>query len=159
MTAIRINSNVRAQVKASHILIRVDPGADESAKKASRSELERIQKRVKKGEDFAALAREFSQGPTGIKGGDLGYFSRGRMVKSFEEAAFALNPGDVSGIVETRFGYHLIKVTDKREEGVIGFDEVKDRLHEGLKRVAVQEEVGKHVAELRKKADLEIFLK
>ncbi|UCD90902.1 MAG: peptidylprolyl isomerase, partial [Desulfobacterales bacterium] len=89
---------------------------------------------------------------------DLGYFSKGQMVKSFEEAAFALSPGKVSGIVETEFGYHLIKVIDKKPESIIGYDQIKDKLHNYLKQQKVQEEVNLYIGNLKGKAKVEIFL-
>jgi len=147
------------QVKASHILIKFDSNANESQKKASREEIRKIQDRVKKGEDFAALAREFSQCPSSSEGGDLGYFSSGQMVKPFEEAAFALNPGDVSDIVETQYGYHLIKVTDKKDESILEFDNVKSQLQAALKRSKVNENLGHYVAQLREEANVEILMK
>lgn len=146
------------QVKASHILIKVDPEADETGKRESRKKIEKVRKRLEKGEDFAELAREVSQGPTSVKGGDLGYFSRGDVVKPFAEAAFSLNPGEVSDVVETRFGYHLIKVTDRREETKIQYPEIKDRLQGAIKQVKVDEALGEYIHKLRDKADVEIFL-
>jgi peptidyl-prolyl cis-trans isomerase C len=85
------------QVRASHILIKVDPGADEAKKAEARTKIESLQAKLKKGEDFGALAKEYSEGPSGPKGGDLGFFGRGQMVKPFEEAAFSMKPGQVSG--------------------------------------------------------------
>ena len=146
------------QVKASHILIKADPEMDENSKRKSRREIEKIRERVEKGEDFAELAREVSQGPSSAKGGDLGYFGRGDMVKPFEEAAFSLKPGEVSDVVETRFGYHLIKATDRREESTIQYQEVKERLQGVLKQAKVNQEVGEYIRKLREKADVEIFL-
>ena len=102
------------QVKASHILIKAEQDADEAKTLEAKEKIEMIQKRVKKGDDFAALAKEFSEGPSAPKGGDLGYFGPGRMVKPFETVAFKMEPDEVSDIVKTRFGYHLIKVTDKK---------------------------------------------
>jgi peptidyl-prolyl cis-trans isomerase C len=145
------------QVRASHILIKVDPEADESRKAEARKKLEMIQKRLQKGEDFAALAKEFSEGPSRGKGGDLGYFRRGQMVKAFEEAAFTLRPGEVSDIVETKFGYHLIKVIDKKPEKTIAYKDVKDRLGDYLKREKVQKEVRLYVEKLKEKAKVERF--
>ncbi len=146
------------QVRASHILIKVDPGADESKKKEARKRLEALQKKLKEGEDFAKLAREFSEGPSSSRGGDLGYFGRGQMVKPFEDAAFALKPGEVSGIVETRFGYHLIKVIDRRPETVIAFEEIKERLGEFLKQEKVKKDVALYVEKLKEKAKIERLL-
>ena len=104
------------QVKASHILVKVDAGADEAKKAEARKKIQEIQQKVKAGGDFEALATENSDCPSKAKGGDLGFFERGQMVKPFEEAAFALKPGEVSGIVETQFGYHIIKVQEKKDE-------------------------------------------
>ncbi len=102
------------RVKASHILIKVDEGASEEKKAEALKKIKEIQQKVQKGEDFAALAKTYSEGPSGPKGGDLGSFGRGQMVKPFEDAAFSMKPNETSDIVETKFGYHLIKVVDKQ---------------------------------------------
>ena len=146
------------QVRASHILIKVEPQADESQKATARKRIEEIQQRLQKGEDFAALAQEFSQCPSSAKGGDLGYFRRGQMVKPFEEAAFALKPGEVSDVVETKFGYHLIKVIEKKPETTIAFEDIKDRLEQYLKKEKVQKEVSLYAQKLKEKAKVERFL-
>ena len=146
------------QVRASHILIKVEPQADGSQKAAARKKIEKIQQRVQKGEDFAALAQELSQDPSSAKGGDLGYFGRGQMVRSFEQAAFALMPGEVSDIVETKFGYHLIKVIERKPETTIAFEDIKDRLGHYLKQEKVQKEVSLYVQKLKEKAKVERFL-
>ena len=146
------------QVRASHILIKVDPKADESQKAAARKKLEEIRRRLLKGEDFVTLAREFSEGPSKVKGGDLGYFGRGQMVKPFEDAAFALKIGELSDVVETRFGYHLIKVTGKNPETIIAYADIKERLQQYLKDEKVQQEVTVYVEELKTKAKVERFL-
>lgn len=146
------------QVRASHILIKVDPQADESKKAAARKKLEEIRRRLLKGEDFVALAREFSEGPTNVKGGDLGYFRRGQMVKPFEDTAFALKVGELSEVVETRFGFHLIKVTAKKPETTIAYVDIKERLQKYLKDEKVQQEVTVYIEELKTKAKVEKFL-
>jgi len=146
------------RVKASHILIKVDPKADASQKAEAQKKIDLVQAKLQKGEDFGALAKEYSEGPTGPKGGDLGYFTRGQMVKPFEEAAFAMKPGEVSGMVETRFGYHLIKVTDKTPEGTMPYDDVKERLGEFLKQQKIQEEINVYVKSLEEKAKIERFV-
>jgi peptidyl-prolyl cis-trans isomerase C len=145
-------------VWASHILIKVDPKADKAQRAEALKKAEKIQERVKQGEDFAALAKESSQCPSSSQGGDLGYFGRGHMVKPFEEAAFALKPGEVSDIVETRFGYHLIKVMDKKPETTILYKDAKDRIEQLLKNEKVQKEVKLYVEKLKEDAKVERFL-
>jgi len=146
------------QVRASHILIQVDPKAEESRKAEARTKIEKIQEKLHKGEDFSTLAKEFSEGPSSTRGGDLGYFTRGRLVKPFEGAAFALKPGQVSGIVKTNFGYHLIKVMDKKPATVIAYEDINDRLEQYLKHDKVEKEVGLYVQKLKEKAKVERFL-
>ena len=147
------------QVRASHILIKVDPGADEAKKAEARTKIESLQAKLKNGEDFGALAKESSEGPSGPKGGDLGFFGRGQMVKPFEEVAFSMKPGQVSGMVETRFGYHLIMVTERTPESTLSYEEVKDRLEQYLKQQKVQEEIAAYVETLKSNAKIERFVK
>ncbi|MBN1276102.1 MAG: peptidylprolyl isomerase [Deltaproteobacteria bacterium] len=146
------------QVRASHILIKIEPGADESKKAEARKEIEEIQKKVKKGEDFGALAKESSACPSAAKEGDLGYFTRGRMVKPFEDAVFALKPGEVSGIVETQFGYHLIKSVDKKAEMTIPYEDVKKDIETILKREKINKGAVVYIDKLKEKAKIETFL-
>ncbi len=102
-------------VRARHILIRVSPEDSQAKKDSARALAEDLQKRAAAGEDFAKLAEKYSEDPGSAKnGGDLGYFQRGQMVGPFEEAAFKLKPGEVSPVVETPFGFHVIKVEDRR---------------------------------------------
>jgi len=145
------------QVKASHILIKLEPKAKESEKKDALKKIRDVQKKQIKGDDFAKLAKEYSQGPSNAKGGDLGYFKRGQMVPAFEKVAFKLKPGEVSDIVKTRFGYHLIKVVDKKPESTVPYEEIKDRLGQYLKQEKVQKEIKQLVEKLRKKAKVEMF--
>jgi peptidyl-prolyl cis-trans isomerase C len=145
-------------VRASHILIQVPQNASEADKAKAREQITAIQKRLQKGEDFAAVAKETSQCPSSAKGGDLDYFSRGQMVGPFEEAAFSLKPGEMSGIVETQFGYHLIKVTDKKDAGVVPYDEIKEKIEQHLKQQKVNQEMGQYLAGLKSKVKIETFL-
>jgi len=128
----------QASVRASHILITPEvkaPGADPNeAKAAAKAKAEQLLKQVKDGADFAALAKEHSSCPSKAKGGDLGFFSKGRMVKPFEDAAFALKVGQVSDVVETDFGYHIIKLTAKREPGILPFEDAKQEVIDYLKQ-------------------------
>jgi peptidyl-prolyl cis-trans isomerase C len=143
------------QVRASHILIKVDSQAERSLKDKKKAKIQKIQKRLKGGEDFAVLAKEFSECPSNIKGGDLGYFERGKMVKPFEDVAFALKTGEISDIVETRFGYHLIKVLDKKPASVMSYEDVKDKIGEYLKKEKTGKELNGYIEDLRKKAVIE----
>ncbi|MGE5238955.1 MAG: peptidylprolyl isomerase [Chloroflexota bacterium] len=115
------------QVKASHILIRVDATTSEDTRNKAKEKASEILARIKKGEDFGTLASEFSEDPgSKAKGGDLGFFSRGMMVKPFEDAAFSLKPGEVSDMVETQFGYHIIKVSERKDAEVQPYESVKE---------------------------------
>ena len=146
------------QVKARHILIKVQADAPDDQKAEARKKIEAVQEKVKKGEDFATLAKTYSEGPSGPRGGDLGYFRRGQMVKPFEDAAFSLKPNETSEIVETRFGYHLIKVDDKKPAKKMTYAEVKDRLNEHLKKQKADSESDAYIETLRKGAKIEKFL-
>jgi len=146
------------QVKASHILIKAEPEAKDEEKALARKKLKGIQKRVEKGEDFATLAKEYSEGPSGARGGDLGYFGRGQMVKPFEEVAFSLKPGEVSEIVETNFGYHLIKCVDKKPETTVAYKDIKEKLRQFLKQKKGREKMGSYIETLKKNAKIERYL-
>lgn len=102
------------QIRASHILLMYDGSARSSAtrsKDEAEAEIQALAERIEGGEDFAEVASEMSDCPSGKRGGDLGTFGRGQMVKEFEDAAFGLDVGQTSGVVETDFGYHLIRRT------------------------------------------------
>jgi len=125
------------QIKASHILIKPDisdPTTDPNQAKAAAAEkAQKLLDQIKNGADFAELARANSDGPSAKNGGDLKFFRRGQMTPAFEKAAFALKPGQVSDdVVETRFGYHIIKVTDHKDAGVTTFEQAKDDIVEEL---------------------------
>lgn len=147
------------RVRASHILVKVEPNASEADKAKARQKIEDVQKKVKKGEDFAALAKQYSDCPSSAKGGDLDYFQRGQMVGPFQDAAFAMNVGEVSDIVETQFGYHLIKVTDKKPAGTVSFEESKDKIKSYLEQQKMGEEVSQYAAQLKKTAKIQEFVK
>jgi peptidyl-prolyl cis-trans isomerase C len=146
------------QAKASHILIKVAPNAEESQKKQARKKIEAIQKKVRKGEDFGSLAKANSEDSTAQREGDLGYFIRGQMVKPFEDAAFALKVGEVSGIVETQFGYHLIKLTDKKPAKTIPYEEIRVRLEQHLKNEKEKTEIQGYIENLKKSAKIKRFI-
>jgi len=136
----------------------VESNADEDKKGEARQKIVVVQEKLKKGEDFAVLAKEYSEGPSNTRGGDLGYFRRGQMVKPFEDAAFTMQPNEVSDVIETRFGYHLIKVYDKKPEQVLAYADVKEKLNQRLKQQKVEKEATQYVDQLKKDAKIEKFL-
>jgi peptidyl-prolyl cis-trans isomerase C len=144
------------RVRASHILIKVDADDYQSKKDAAKKQIEGILERVRNGEDFAELAQKYSDCPSSQQGGDLDFFSKGQMVKPFEETAFAMGPGDISDIVETEFGYHIIKVTDK--QGPRTFDEAKDDIKRTLGKQKIADSYSKFYADVRSKAKIDVFL-
>ena len=147
-----------AQVKASHILIKVEPTADDAKKAAAGKKIEEIQQKLKEGGEFAELAKEYSEGPSSTKGGDLGYFQRGQMVKAFEDTAFSMKADEVSGRVETRFGYHLIKVYDKKPAQTLAYADVKNKIAQRLKQEKVEKDATRYVETLKKDAKVEKLL-
>ncbi|MGD8364717.1 MAG: peptidylprolyl isomerase [Desulfobacterales bacterium] len=146
------------QVKASHILIQVAPDASDEKKTEAKKKITVVQEKLKKGEDFAVVAKESSEGPSKSRGGDLGFFQRGQMDKSFEEAAFALEPGKVSEVVETRFGYHIIKVDEKKPEATLAFSDEKDKIEQFLKQQKTREKIENYLEGLRKNAKIDKFI-
>ena len=116
------------EVRALHILRKLDADADDEARAAAREMLSSARARAEAGEDFAALARELSEDGSSARGGDLGRFGRGAMVAPFEEAAFALEVGALSDIVETRFGLHLIKLEERFAASTTPFEEARTQI-------------------------------
>jgi peptidyl-prolyl cis-trans isomerase D len=122
------------QAHAAHILVRVLDGADEAVRKQKRVQAEKLLAEAKGGKDFATLAREFSDDKaSAVNGGDLGSFGRGAMVAPFEQAVFSLKPGEISGLVETQFGYHIIKLISHNEAKVRSLSEVSEEIKRGLR--------------------------
>ncbi len=122
------------QARAAHILVLVPNGSDEATRKQKRAQAEKLLAEAKGGKDFAALAREFSDDKaSAVNGGDLGSFTRGNMVPAFEQAVFALKPGEISGLVETQFGYHIIKLIAINDAKVRPLAEVSDEIKRGLR--------------------------
>ncbi|NVN99322.1 MAG: peptidylprolyl isomerase [Geobacteraceae bacterium] len=146
------------QVKASHILIGVDSAAAPVVKAEAKAKAEAILKELKGGKDFAEAAKANSTCPSKDQGGDLGFFGKGQMVPAFEQAAFSMKPGELSDVVETQFGYHIIKVTEKKESDPPKLEELKDKITAFLKGQKTQKAVFDHVTKLRKESKVEILL-
>jgi peptidyl-prolyl cis-trans isomerase C len=144
------------QVEAGHILIKFGPEDTEEQKAEKREKLAEIKKQIDEGADFSKLATDNSDDvASAAQGGDLGYFGRGRMIPAFEEVAFALGTGEVSDIVETTFGYHLIKVTGHKDAGVVPLEEVKEQVVLFLNNQKQQKVVGEYIQKLRDSAVIE----
>lgn len=143
------------EVKASHILISTvdDNGKElsEAKKKEAKKKAEEVLKKAKSGEEFSELAKEYSDDPgSAANCGDLGYFTKGKMVQPFEEAAFSLKSGEISGLVESEYGYHIIKVYDKIDKQLT-FDEVKDE----IKKTLTEDKYMESIEAITKKAKVE----
>ncbi len=148
------------QIKASHILFRVAPNAspeDKAKKKASAEDV--LKQLKKKGAKFEDLAKKFGEDPTKDRGGDLGYFVKGRMVKAFEEAAWKLKKGKVSKLVETQFGFHIIKKTDYKKARKKPFKEVKEQIERSLMARKRNQAIRDALAKWKANAKIEIFVK
>jgi peptidyl-prolyl cis-trans isomerase C len=147
------------RVRASHILISVPENGDAAAKTAAKKKAEQILKDLKGGKDFAALAREHSQDPgSAANGGDLGLFAQGQMVGPFNDAAFTLKPGATSDLVETQFGFHIIRVAEKQPARTVPLEEVRPQLEEFLKNQNREKETESFVKALRAKGKVEILV-
>ncbi|MBM4145676.1 MAG: peptidylprolyl isomerase [Nitrospira sp.] len=144
-------------VRSRHILIKTDPSASDNDKKKAKEKAGEILKKIKAGEDFAKLASDVSD-DTGSKpkGGELGFFPKGRMVTPFEDAAFSLKPGEVSEIVETQFGYHIIKVEEKKEPGMEPFDTAKEKIRQKLLQERTKTKVTEFLEKAMKEANIEL---
>jgi peptidyl-prolyl cis-trans isomerase C len=146
------------KVKASHILLQASPDASEEEKTAAKATLQTVLEEAKGGADFAELAKKHSQCPSAPQGRDLGYFTRGRMVPEFEEAAFKLEPGQISDIVETQFGYHIILVQDKKPKRQLDIEEVSKRIKDVLSDKEMDTALKEWLKPIREQADVEILL-
>ena len=147
------------RVKASHILVRVQANADAAEREQARTKATGILADVKAGRDFAALAKQHSDDPgSGANGGDLGYFERGQMVPPFEQSAFTLTPGQVSDLVQSDFGYHIIKVIDRQSGRMVPLEEVRPRIEQYLLGVNREEQTRLFVEALKSKGTVEILI-
>ena len=147
------------QVRASHILFSIDTSATEDVKKKTRAEAEAILKRAQSGEDFAALAKQVLRRIHRRQTAAISTsFPRGQMVPAFDQVAFALEPGAISGIVESQFGLHIIKVTEKRPARIVPLAEVSDRLGGFLKQQKQQQIAQSFLQSLSSKYKVEVLI-
>ena len=141
------------EIRARHILIKVDAEAKEENRVAAKKKAEELLERVKKGENFEELAKTYSDDPgSKEQGGDLGFFGRGRMVKPFEDAAFELKEGEVSGLVESPYGYHIIRLEERKKAGYRVLEEVKAQIQNKLRQESSDKEIAKVAKKLEREA-------
>ena len=145
------------KVHARHILLKLNDAMSEEEKARIRKQAEQIAEEMKHAsdEEFATRAREISQGPSATKGGDLGWFRRGDMVPAFEQAAFALKPGETSGVVQTPFGLHIIRVVERQHVDPNSFEARRDEIQNILMNVEMQDQLPRWLAGLRARAVIE----
>ena len=148
--------NSKESITASHILLKTDPGSDEKVKSGKLKAIQKLREQLitAKGVGFDKLAKEHSDCPSSARGGDLGSFGRGQMVPAFEKAAFTQKIGDVGEVVETQFGYHLIKVTKKSTAGQRKFEDVKEEISRQLDAPKRQKTMQEYIASLESKAKI-----
>ena len=147
-----------AQVKASHIFVAAGPDSSREERSAAVALLRKIQGQLGQGVPFSELALDYSQCPSSQNGGDLGYFDKEKMIKGFADAAFALNPGEVSDIVRTGQGYHLIMVADRQPKMKLTFEDVREPLRRSLKIEKATRQIKEYLQSLRETAEVKIFL-
>jgi peptidyl-prolyl cis-trans isomerase C len=146
-------------IRTSHILIIVNEGATPERDKLALQRAEMLLARVKKGEDFAKLAKEYSMDNTASNGGDVGLTPKGALAPEYEAAAFALPVGGVSGVVRTQVGYHIIKVAEKKKAGISDLEEVRPALTGYLKSQRIDTELLRVVEGLRSSTKIVLLLK
>jgi peptidyl-prolyl cis-trans isomerase C len=147
------------QFRAAHILIRLDESATPEAKEEARKKAGALRSLLDAGQDFAELARKNSDDPGSKKtGGELPWMNKGQTVPPFEAAALALAPGEMSGVVETEYGFHIIKLHERRTAGVMSYEEVEGRIDEFLKRKTLQQKIETEVQTLRTQGKVEVFI-
>lgn len=144
-------------IRASHVLARVAEGASDEDKKKAREKVEGVRQRALAGEDFAELAKANSEDGSAANGGDLGYFKKGDMVKPFEDAAFGLEQGGISDVVETQFGYHVIKLVDKKAAHTLTYSEVEKDIERFLTNKQKRDVLDKYIGDIKKNAKIEIY--
>lgn len=149
-------ANTEFEVEAAHIVLTVPDNATSAEEAAIRQQASELAQRAKAGEEFAGLARQYSQGPGATDGGYLGTLRRGSIDGSIEQAIFALEPGQVGGPVRSPFGYHVLYVIAKKSLPAQAYEEVKAQLQRELHEKRLEEELGKWVEELKKKSFVDI---
>ena len=152
------NYQRKETIQVSHILIKTDENAGPEEKEKAYLKAEEIRKEIIAGKDFAEMAKEHSQCNSASGGGSLRYIERGYMPKEFDEIAFTIEKDTVSEIVATKFGYHIILVTDKKSAGLAPYEEVRSLIRKYLQQDETKKRLEEQTATLKKNATIEILL-
>ena len=147
---------VDEEIKARHILFLVPAGAKRQKIEEVRKRALEVLDKAKDGKDFHTLAKIYSEGPSGSSGGDLGFFKRDVMVKGFSDAAFALERGEISGIVRSSFGYHIIKLEERRGGTLMPLEDARDKISDILYPKEVEKGIKAFIRELKDSEDVEV---
>jgi len=145
-------------IKVSHILIAIDSNAGTEAKEEARKKAEQIREEILGGKDFAEMARKYSDCKSASDGGCLNYIRRGYMPEEFDKVAFAMEKEELSDLVKTRFGYHIIKVLDKKPAGKIPYEQVRSFIKKFLQEKESKKKLATHIENLKNEARIELFL-
>ena len=145
------------QVRASVILIKVDPKGGVVAEQKADEIIRRIIKQVRNGQDFSAMAKKYSEDSLALRGGDLGFFTKKRMFAPFSERAFKMKVGEVSDVFKTGHGYQILKVTDKKPGRYNAFEKVKMKIEKIVKRKKISNKTKEYVSALRQKAEVKVY--
>ncbi|MBE0605992.1 MAG: peptidyl-prolyl cis-trans isomerase, partial [Deltaproteobacteria bacterium] len=146
------------EVRVRHILLTWKPLGTRDDRAAIREQMAPILEKARNGRDFAALAKRHSEDATAPNGGDTGFFHRGQMAPAFEKAAFALAPGEVSDMVETPFGVHILRLEERRPARLLPLDEVREQLRDHVHRERMDAAVKKEIERLREAAEIVVLV-
>ena len=147
------------QVRVRHVLLTWKPMGTTDDKAAVREQMKPILDRARAGEDFAGLAREFSDDyATRQNGGDTGLFKRGEMAPAFEEAAFVLKPGEISDPVETAFGVHILRLEERKEAYLLSLEDIREKLRDHVREERMEAAVEQEIERQRKEGEVEILI-
>ena len=146
------------QVRVRHILLSWKPMGKQDDRAALHEQMLPILKKARDGEDFAELARQYSEDSTAKDGGDVGLFDRGMMVPAFEAMAFSLQPGQISDIIETPFGVHILRLEERRESRLLPLDEVREQLRDHIRKEKMDAAVDAKKVSLREQAEIQVLI-
>lgn len=145
------------EVRVAQILIEVPPGVTEEEAADRRALAQTTLERLRDGADFARVATEVSEGPARMRGGDLGFLPRGRLVPEVDRVAFELKPGQLSDVIQSRFGFHIVRVMEHRPERKLSFEEARPQIVERLRGQMLRSELHEHLEQWKRQMDIELF--